>query len=383
LIGIFRPMEILTFTDQQHLHRSIQKIYTLHNANTFGLDALSIVNQLVPSDIPSFHSTDMKGDEVSLVFQPDFVGLTPEMITVVHEYFGEHPIVQNMPQALNSAHTISDFINQQEFYCLEGLYQQYLKLFDIEDQMVCFLPPITSVTAHHDFQPGITLAGFSLNRSERNFTERDRTMLNLLRPHLSQAYANAQRYETLQQDLHQVQQSLNCLGLVILNTEGRVQSIAPQAKLWLERYFTKNSSPDRLPDHLWSWTKHQIKSLTDPSDPPKACPTLRTQLTDRELTVRLVLDNQNDRYLLLLEEQRLDSIHSLELLGLSQRETELLNWVMTGKDNKTIAEAMGITVATVRKHLENLYRKLNVKSRSEAIAQTLNQLGIRNSPSSN
>jgi DNA-binding CsgD family transcriptional regulator len=56
---------------------------------------------------------------------------------------------------------------------------------------------------------------------------------------------------------------------------------------------------------------------------------------------------------------------------------------MTGKDNKTIAEAMGITVSTVRKHLENLYRKLNVTSRSEAIAQTLSQLGIHNRPLSN
>jgi hypothetical protein len=178
-------METLTFTDQQHLHRSIQKIYTLHNANTFALECLSIVNQLVPSDIPSFHSTDMKSHEVSFVFQPNFVGLTPEMNTVIHEYFGEHPIVQNMPQALDSAHTISDFIDQQELYCLEGLYQQYLKLFDIEEQMTFFLPDASSGELFYYSPPKTDLIGFSLHRSERNFTERDRTMLNLLRPHLS------------------------------------------------------------------------------------------------------------------------------------------------------------------------------------------------------
>jgi DNA-binding NarL/FixJ family response regulator len=52
---------------------------------------------------------------------------------------------------------------------------------------------------------------------------------------------------------------------------------------------------------------------------------------------------------------------------------------MQGKDNPTIAKTMGITTATVRKHLENLYRKLGVTSRAEAIAHTLGKLGLLNS----
>lgn len=70
------------------------------------------------------------------------------------------------------------------------------------------------------------------------------------RPHLSQAYCNAQQYQHLQQDLSQLQQTLNHLGLVILSSEGQVQRVTPQAVAWLEAYFPKPTSTSQLPDHL-------------------------------------------------------------------------------------------------------------------------------------
>jgi DNA-binding CsgD family transcriptional regulator len=358
-------METLTPKDTERLHQSIQQIYTLRDPTTFGLEALTILDKLIPSDIPSFHSTNIQTRQASTFYQPDFPGLTPAMEAVIEKHFGEHPIVQNMPKTLNGAYKISDFINQQEFYQLEGLYQQYLRLLGIEDQMVCFLPG-----------PPTSLVGFSLNRSERSFTERDRNLLNILRPHFSQAYTNAQQYHQLEQDFNQLQQSVNCLGLVIIDTAGQVRSIAPQAEVWLETYFTKSVSPDRLPDNLWSWTKYQIKALIQPSNLLQASPAMRLQLADRELVIRLAADKQGDRYLLLLEEQLVGSCNSLEILGFSQRETELLQWVMQGEDTKTIAAHMDITTATVRKHLESLYRKLGVTHRSAAIAQVLKKLGL-------
>jgi DNA-binding CsgD family transcriptional regulator len=85
------------------------------------------------------------------------------------------------------------------------------------------------------------------------------------------------------------------------------------------------------------------------------------------------------RYLLLLEEQTLSALNSLEILGLSQRETEVLALVMQGKENKTIAAQLSIHNGTVRKHLENIYRKLGVGSRTEAISQALAKLGLLHS----
>jgi DNA-binding CsgD family transcriptional regulator len=377
-ISIFKLMQTLTSIDHQRLHQSIQQIYTLHNPQTFGLDALTIVHQLVPSEIPSCFSTNFATAAVALTFLPDFPGLTPAMERVMHAYFGEHPIVQHLPITLNGAYKISDFINPAEFHRLEGLYQQYLGLLDIEDQMTLFLPDRRSRGLGHDAPPSADRIGFGLQRSRRNFTERDRLVLNLLRPHLAQAYANAQHYQKIAQDCAQLQQSLNCLSLVILDTDFQVQSIAPHVTTWLATYFTPSTASQPLPEPLQAWIKHQVANRTDDSDLPQPLPPLAVQLAERELTIRLVLEPGGDRYLLLFEEQSLCPSHSLAALGLSQRETELLDWLIQGKDTIAIAAVMGITKSTVRKHLENLYRKLGVTSRTAAIAHALGQLGLLN-----
>ncbi len=277
-------METLAIDDIQKLHQGIQQLYTLHDLDTFGLDALSIMHQLIPSDRPLFHLTSDQTCQLQLIFLPN-----------------------------------------------------------------C-----------------------------SSFTKRDCTILNLLRPHLFQAYANAQSYQQLQQNFSQLQQSLHHLGLVILDTEGQVQSIAAPAHTWLETYFSRPAGSRHLPDHLWSWVKHQITGFTKNSNQPPACLPLRIQQAGRELTIRLVVEQLGTRYLLLFEEQTLSSWQSLALLGLSQRETEVLSWVIQGKDNKAIATQLSVHISTVRKHLENIYRKLEVQSRTAAIARSLEKLGVLN-----
>jgi DNA-binding NarL/FixJ family response regulator len=53
--------------------------------------------------------------------------------------------------------------------------------------------------------------------------------------------------------------------------------------------------------------------------------------------------------------------------SLSGRERRVLQMLTEGAKNKAIADALDITVNTVEKHLENIYRKLGVRSRAEAI----------------
>ena len=52
---------------------------------------------------------------------------------------------------------------------------------------------------------------------------------------------------------------------------------------------------------------------------------------------------------------------------LSGRETDVLRHLALGFTSGEIADALQLSAATVRKHLENIYRKLQVKSRSGAI----------------
>jgi DNA-binding NarL/FixJ family response regulator len=52
---------------------------------------------------------------------------------------------------------------------------------------------------------------------------------------------------------------------------------------------------------------------------------------------------------------------------LSKRETEILSLIMDGKKRNEIAEELFIESATVKTHIKNIYAKLDVNSRSEAI----------------
>lgn len=52
---------------------------------------------------------------------------------------------------------------------------------------------------------------------------------------------------------------------------------------------------------------------------------------------------------------------------LSQREKEVLEWLAKGLLYKEIAEKLGITTETVKKHLKNIYQKLHVQNKIEAI----------------
>lgn len=368
-------MEFLSDRDIQSLNQCIQEIYAVRDFDTFRVTALSIVHRLVPNDFCSFYSTNIQSGQIFNILFHNFTGSTPEMERITHQYFGEHPIVQNMPQTLSGVHKISDFISQQELHSLEGLYQQYLRTMGIEDQIVFFIPPANSRDLQFSGIP-LTLDGFALHRPQRNFTERDRQILNLLIPHLFQSYANVRHYQQLQQQLDRRQQYLDHLGLVILDIDGRVRSIAPQAITWLETYFQKPTSFLQLPDTLWSWIKYQVNHSNCRLDSDRACLPLVIQQANRELIIRLLVEPIEAEYLLLLEERTISSLKSLELLGLSQRETEVLFLVMQGKDNKTIALKLNVRIGTIRSHLENIYRKWDVKSRTEAISLALDKLGF-------
>lgn len=48
---------------------------------------------------------------------------------------------------------------------------------------------------------------------------------------------------------------------------------------------------------------------------------------------------------------------------LTSRETELLALIANGLDNKSIAEELRISPFTVKRHIENIYKKLQAKNR--------------------
>jgi DNA-binding NarL/FixJ family response regulator len=52
--------------------------------------------------------------------------------------------------------------------------------------------------------------------------------------------------------------------------------------------------------------------------------------------------------------------------GLTQRQTEVLNFVVVGKSNQAIASELGLTTGTIKMHVSAIFKRLNVSSRTEA-----------------
>lgn len=88
---------------------------------------------------------------------------------------------------------------------------------------------------------------------------------------------------------------------------------------------------------------------------------------------------ERDRTLLELLRPFLNALHErfqlrgalapLSWDGLTERETEVLRWLARGKTNAEIAALLFVSPHTVRKHLEHVYEKLGVRSRTAAVAR--------------
>jgi DNA-binding NarL/FixJ family response regulator len=61
--------------------------------------------------------------------------------------------------------------------------------------------------------------------------------------------------------------------------------------------------------------------------------------------------------------------------GLTARELSVLGSLAAGADNEEVAEDLGIDIRTVKFHVSNIYRKLGVRHRAEAVAMAF-RLGL-------
>jgi len=57
------------------------------------------------------------------------------------------------------------------------------------------------------------------------------------------------------------------------------------------------------------------------------------------------------------------------VIKLSDRESEIMGWVCSGKTNIEIGMLLAISIFTVKNHLKRIFRKLDVVSRSQAVAK--------------
>ena len=140
----------------------------------------------------------------------------------------------------------------------------------------------------------------------------------------------------------------------------------PLARRWLPAYFL--SPPDQVPPALLAWLQQAA--------PGRELRPLSTALGARQLVASLQGRTADEDWLVVLREvSDAATVEAMMLaFGLTLRESEVLYWVAKGKTNRDIGDILGSSPATVKKHLERVYEKLGVETRTAAAALAMHKV---------
>jgi DNA-binding response OmpR family regulator/DNA-binding CsgD family transcriptional regulator len=147
------------------------------------------------------------------------------------------------------------------------------------------------------------------------------------------------------------------MGTVVMDSLGRVAWRSPQAAAWMDQAY--GHTPD-AEEQVARWlVKAQQEGLA-----------MTTIAADSRLLARNLGPGSLGESMLLLTLSRHDtsSAQRLKDIALTPRETEVLSWLAKGKTNRDIADILGMSHRTVNKHLEHVFEKLGVETRSAAAA---------------
>ena len=178
------------------------------------------------------------------------------------------------------------------------------------------------------------------------------------------------------QGARQARQTRNALdafgyaSITVRASDGRLMWQTPLARELLLAYYG-TSSPE-TPAPVVAWLRRHLHEAEQQIEPPR----LTADLGARRLTFRLHQQTGDDDWLIVMREVS-DSavIEAMSLcFRLTQREAEVLYWVVKGKINRDIADILGSSPATVKKHLERVFAKLGVETRTAAAAMAMNKV---------
>jgi DNA-binding CsgD family transcriptional regulator/pSer/pThr/pTyr-binding forkhead associated (FHA) protein len=163
-------------------------------------------------------------------------------------------------------------------------------------------------------------------------------------------------------------------GVILLAPDGKVRSISGHAQEWLEVYFQKLDGELRLPAELEDWLQRQRPVSKHKSSSP-AREIFSVEKNRKRLSVKIAEESPDQLLLLLTEHESIFSPPLLARLGLTEREGEVLHWLAEGKSNPEIAIILGASPRTVGKHVEHIFEKLGVESRTAALLCVMEILG--------
>jgi DNA-binding CsgD family transcriptional regulator len=326
----------LSGKDAERLLRFVAEAESLGSDQPFTPELLVELGRLIEADWVTYHEMDhVHLRPLGYVLRPgdDDVEDDEDSPTDYEwEAMAEHPICRRWREdGRFGALRLSDVITRREFRRTR-FYAEFFAPWGMEYELKIRLP-----------SPPWHAKTFAFHRNGgRDFTARDRLVLDLLQPHLTRLWEAARTRRLLRAALAELERVSEGepRGVVVLSPAGTVEFASPPARRLLREFFGKSASS--LPQAL----ARELEAGTGP---------LVRRRGARELTIEW-----SDGTLHLQERQ--------VVADLTAREQEVLSWVARGKTNPEIAELLWLAPGTVRKHLENVFAKLGVSTRTAAVA---------------
>jgi DNA-binding CsgD family transcriptional regulator len=220
--------------------------------------------------------------------------------------------------------------------------------------------------------PGHVTA-LAISRKLRDFTERERALLQHLQPQLTLAFQNLLAAGGVKSQLDEATAALKALGssAVVIDAAGKILRCEEPSRQRLTDYFGRVPG-HLLPGEVQRWVVERLAS----GPRIKPLPGCFSRVGPRgTLTLRIAPLRLPEEWLLILSEAAAQNMEArLRPLGFSRRQSEVVRWLLDGKTNSEIGTILGISSRTVQKHLEHLFADLGVETRTAAAARIRERL---------
>jgi DNA-binding CsgD family transcriptional regulator len=202
----------------------------------------------------------------------------------------------------------------------------------------------------------------------------------------------ARRARQQAQSARQARNALDAFGYASITVrlrDGRVIWQTALARTLLDFYFDSEeinigrglmAPPSHtVPQNVLVWLRRHVPQMLLPHPLPEP-PRLVIEHGARRLTLRLHQqagdsEGGGDWLLVMREESDTTIIEAIsQSFKLTGREAEVLYWVIKGKINRDIGDILGASPATVKKHLEHIYAKMGVETRTSAAGMAMGRI---------
>lgn len=177
--------------------------------------------------------------------------------------------------------------------------------------------------------------------------------------------------------MNQARSALDAFGqaaIAITPQDGKIVWQSPLARQWMQRYFYEAGlhTAEATPEPILNW----LLNLQQNQGPNTNSQPLNIIKGSSRLTLSLADDSSDEQWIVLLSEESDEAqIQALtSTFGLTKRESEVLYWAIKGKTNRDIGDILGTSPRTVNKHLEHVFSKLGVETRTAAASFVASKL---------